>query len=202
MPTVKITGTPEIGEQNETVRVKIENPISIKIKDPNRQVFEFKLNMRRAMNGDYMIFDHADIDIVIQPKKSKVVAFAKDIMSEVVYGAENRLFEHLKKKGIIQYDSIQGGNVYGSLEGTVLKIVETAKLDSLDYLLFEVSRWIDTERPYFEAAKAHDEMMDDALLDPDDEYSTELGEVPHEEEKGSIYQHGMFAPYMYGRYIY
>ena len=201
MPTINITGKPNIGEEN-SVKVNIEDPVNIKIRDPDRQIFEFKLNMRRALNGDYMIFDHADIDIVIQPKQSKVVAFAKDIMSEVVYGAENRLFEHLKKKGIIQYDSIQGGNVYGSLEGVVLKIVEGEKLDSLDYLLFEVSRWMDTERPYFESVKAHDEMMDDALLEPEDKYSTELGEVPHEEEKGSIRQHGLFAPYMYGRYIY
>ena len=201
MPTINITGKPNVGEEN-SVRVKIEEPVKIKIKDQDRQIFEFKLNMRRAMNGDYMIFDHADIDIIVQPKQSKVVAFAKDIMSEVVYGAENRLFEHLKRKGIIQYDSIQGGNVYGSLEGTVLKIVEGEKLDTLDYLLFEVSKWMDTERPYFESVKVHDEMMDDALLEPEDKYSTELGEVPHEEEKGSIRQHGLFAPYMYGRYIY
>jgi len=201
MPTINITGKPNVGEEN-SVRVKIEEPVKIKIQDHDRQIFEFKLNMRRAMNGDYMIFDHADIDIIVQPKQSKVVAFAKDNTSDVVYGAENRLFEHLRRKGIIQYDSIQGGNVYGSLEGTVLKIVEGEKLDTLDYLLFEVSRWMDTERPYFESVKAHDEMMDDALLDPEDKYSTELGEVPHEEEKGSIRQHGLFAPYMYGRYIY
>ena len=44
--------------------------------------------------------------------------------------------------------------------------------------------------------------MDDHLLDPSDEFSTELGEVPHEEEKGGIKQHGMFSPYYYGRYTY
>ena len=113
MPTINITDKPNIGEEN-LVKVNIEDPVNIKIRDPDRQIFEFKLNVRRAMNGDYMIFDHADIDIVVQPKQSKVVAFAKDSTSDVVYGAENRLFEHLKRKGIIQYDSIQGGNVYGS----------------------------------------------------------------------------------------
>jgi hypothetical protein len=45
-------------------------------------------------------------------------------------------------------------------------------------------------------------MMDDHLLNPDDEFSTELGEVPHEEEKGGILQRGMFSPYYYGRYTY
>ena len=50
--------------------------------------------------------------------------------------------------------------------------------------------------------RAHDEMMDNAMLDPDAENSTELGEVPHEEEKGSILQHNLFAPYLYGKYTY
>ena len=61
---------------------------------------------------------------------------------------------------------------------------------------------MDSERPYFESMKAHDEMMDNTILDPNEEHSTELGEVPHEEEKGSILQHNLFAPYLYGRYTY
>ena len=123
----------------------------------------------------------------------------KDLMTEVVYGAESRLFNHLKKKGIVAFDSIQGGNVYGSLEATLL---DSKELDSVKASLYEISKWMDSERPYFEAVKAHDEMMDDALLDPEDKYSTELGEVPHEEEKGSILQKNLFAPYLYGRYTY
>ena len=75
--------TPETEPANET--------INIKIVDPNRQMLEFKLDMRRALNGDLMIFDHADIDIVVMLESKKIVAFAKDLMSEVVYGAESRL---------------------------------------------------------------------------------------------------------------
>ena len=49
---------------------------------------------------------------------------------------------------------------------------------------------------------AHDQLMDDILTNPDEKNSTELGEVPHEEEKGSILQKNLFAPYLYGRYTY
>ena len=45
--------------------------INIKIVDPNRQMLEFKLDMRRALNGDLMIFDHADIDIVVMLESEK-----------------------------------------------------------------------------------------------------------------------------------
>jgi len=185
--------TPEPIEQpaNETVNIKIV--------DPNRQMLEFKLNMRRALNGDLMIFDHSDIDIVVMLESKKIIAFAKDLMSEVVYGAESRLFDHLKKKGVVAFDSIRGGNVYGSLEA---KILDSTELDSVKASLYEIGQWMDGERPYFKSMEVHDEMMDDALLHPDDKGSTELGEVPHEEEKGSILQHNLFAPYLYGRYTY
>jgi len=187
----------------DNIRVSIDPPnIPVNIVDRRENVYEFKLNLRRAINGDFMIFDHADIDIIILLEKKKIVAFAKDMMSEVVYGAENRLFDHLKKAGLVAFDSIQGGTVYGSLEGLLLERKDDKEPEALDYVLFQISEWIKTERPYFEANEAHDEMMDNALLNPDDEYSTELGEVPHEEEKGSIRQRGLFAPYLYGRYTY
>jgi hypothetical protein len=202
MVNVKITGDGQepIGEETEsTVKVKIKDSIDVRIVNPNAQVLKFDLDLRRALNGDYLIFDHSDIDIVVMAEKKKIVAFAKDLMSEVVYGAESRLMEHLRKVGIIEYDSIQGGNVYGSLEG---KIHDSKELDEVKMTLFQVSEWIKKEGPYMEITKGHDEDMEDLLLDPDAENSTELGEVPHGEEKGSINQSNLFAPYLYGRYTY
>ena len=173
--------------------------ISVKITEPESQMLEFKLNMRRALNGDLMIFDHADIDIVVMLESKKIVAFAKDLMSEVVYGAESRLFQHLKKKGVVAFDSIQGGNVYGSLEALIL---DSTELDPIKASLYEIGQWMNEERPYFKSMEAYDDMMDDALLDPDAADSTELGEVPQDADKGSIDQSVLFSPYVYGRYLY
>ena len=72
----------------------------------------------------------------------------------------------------------------------------------LKLTLLNVSKWIEDERPYFEALKHEEEEFEKHLIDPDGENSTEFGEVPHEEEKGSIKQRGLFAPYLYGRYTY
>ncbi len=68
----------------------------------------FEMNIRSALNGDLMIMEHKDIDIIIKQKDNKVIAFPKDIMSDLVYGAESRMLEFLRKQGIIEYDSIQG----------------------------------------------------------------------------------------------
>tara|TARA_Y100001970_G_scaffold266590_1_gene355464 strand:+ start:2183 stop:2791 length:609 start_codon:yes stop_codon:yes gene_type:complete len=183
----------------ENIKVKM-TPSAIHVEIVNQDPpISFELNARKTLNGDIMIFDHSDIDIIILTEKKKVVAFAKDIMSDIVYGAESRLFEYLRKRGIIAYDSIQGGNVYGSLEG---KLLESQDLDPIKMTLLNVSKWMDNERPYFESLKGHDEMMNDQMLEPDKEDSTELGAIPHEEEKGSIRQQNLYTPYLYGKYTY
>ena len=206
MPTVKITTPSTLEQNNNSVNIRITQPeptVNVNVVDPSKQVYEFKLNLRRTLNGDLMIFDHADVDIIILTEKKKIVAFPKDMMSDIVYGAENRLFNHLRKQGVVAYDSIQGGSVYGSLEGLMLEMKGPKEPESIDYVLYQIYEWVNTERPYFESSEAHDEMMDDHLLDPDDEFSTELGEVPHEEEKGSI-RHGgsIFGANIYGRHMY
>ena len=133
-------------------------------------VTNLKMKMRRAINGDIMVFDHADIDIVMSPMTKKIVVFAKDTMSDLVYGAQDRLFSFLSKKGIIDRTSVQAGNVYGSMEGTMLAGVDR---DSFRMALINISKWVDEERPY----------------------STELGEVPHEEMKGTLRPGYNYGPY-------
>tara|TARA_R100000353_G_scaffold156231_1_gene115231 strand:- start:35 stop:607 length:573 start_codon:yes stop_codon:yes gene_type:complete len=171
--------------------------VSINIKEKDR--FTFELNVRSALNGDLMILEHKDIDIIIKQKEKKIIAFPKDLMSDVVYGAETRMLEHLRRQGIIEYDSIQGGNVYGSMQGNIMS---SESIDSIKATLLSLSEWFTSEKPYISGVTAYDELQDDALLEPSKEESTELGEVPAEEQKGSITQNNLFAPYLYGRYTY
>ena len=190
----------EIVEEESAVKIKVtpsDKDVGIEVIEEKK--IEFNLKLRSAMNGDLIILDHKDIDIVIQAKSNKVVTFAKDAMSDAVYGAESRLLEFLRKNGIIKYDSIQGGNIYGSLEGTLM---ESVGPDPIKSTLLNISEWMKTEEPYIKGTTAYDEMQDDALIDPDNQFSTELGEVPQEEEKGSISTRTIFAPYLYGRFVY
>ena len=162
---------------------------------------EGKANFRRAINGDYMMFAHGHIDIMVLIEQKKIVAFAKDMINDNVYGAEKRLFDYLRKEGVVQYDSIQGGNVYGSMEAKILNAKKEIN-KPMALVLDKINEWIQSEKPIFKTIDAHDDMMQDNILDPDDEHATELGEVPHEEEKGSILTKNLFAPYLYGRYTY
>jgi len=197
-PSEADMGKVDIGIQKD-IGVNVKPTVSVSITNNNLNAYVFELNARESLDGNLMIYDHKDIDIVLMQEQKKIVAFAKDMLTDSVYGAESRLFEFLRKKGIVAYDSIQGGNIYGSMEA---KILDSKKYDSVKSALLNIAEWFKEEKPSMEYEEEHDEMMDDALLNPDDEHATELGEVPHEEEKGSILQKNLFAPYLYGRYTY
>lgn len=201
---VTIATVPEGPPDDRGVEVNVKKPEKIKVTvpDPNLYEIKFKLNIREAHNGDLMIFDHPDIDIVVMVERKKIVTFAKDLATDVVYGTSSRLMERLRKKGVIAYDTIQGGNVYGSLEGKMLDMSNSEMKEKLfPLVLNQISEWIESERPYFEAVEEYEQIYDNTLSHPDKQDSTELGEVPQEEEKGSINPY-VFGAYPYGGYYY
>ena len=166
----------------------------------NAKKVRLELDLRKSLNGDLMIFDHGDIDIVLSPDKNKVVVFPKETMNDLVYGAQNRLFAHLRKKGLVIPESIQAGAFYGSIEGT-LEQSTLEEASSANLALINISNFIDEERPYFEHTEAIISMTDDELVHPDKTDSTELGEVPQEVEQGSIRRGQVRDPYSIG-YMY
>lgn len=175
------------------IKITVGSPEeALSAEEPKKPIAKVNLIIRRTLDGDLIISDHADMDIIIMKKKKKIVAFPKDIMSEVVYGAQDRLFKFLTKKGLIQIHSIQGGSIYGSLEAEFL---EPDEYDPVTLSIINIEKWIDTERPYFEFIEKFEEMDEDRFLDPEDELSTELGDVPHEDVKGNIRPGYNFGPY-------
>ena len=157
-------------------------------------IVTLEMNIRKALNGDLMIFDHGDIDIVLSPSSNKVLAFPKETMNDLVYGAQNRLFQHLHKKGIVIPESVQAGSFFGAFEA-LLQAPFKENLNSAQMALVNISQFIDEERPYFESLEAIVSMADDELVHPDKTDSTELGEVPQRDEQGSIRPGYIRSPY-------
>ena len=183
--TLKVGAT---AEQEETSQEEVK-------KDPQATV---SMNIRKSLDGNFMIFDHPEIDIAILPEANKVVSFAKEKHSKHVYEAQDRLFSFLRKKGVIQLGSVRGGNVYNSLEA-VIPESKVEGVDATQSVLYNISKFLEEEKPYYEHVKAYHDQLEDGLLEPDAEHSTELGEVPQEETKGTIYPG--IAPYgMYYEY--
>jgi hypothetical protein len=169
---------------NLKIGVDAKNTIEIKVGGSaiNEDV-EIKLNARRNLAGDIMIFDHDDIDIVLMDRKNKIVAFAKENYGDQVYEAQSRLFRHLARKGIVERESVQGGNIHASLEGT---IQQSKDYNSLHHALLTIEGYINIEKPYAEFEKAFEEKEERRLTEPLPDESTELDPARAAKDKGSI----------------
>ena len=145
--------------------------------------YTLKINARRTLDGNVMIFDHQDIDIVLMPEKKKIVAFAKDQLSDQVYESQDRLFKFLVRKGIIDFNSVQGGNIYSSMEASIL---ESKDYNSTQMALMSIGKFIEEEKPFFEFEKAFDAEEEKRLADPGPEASTDFDPERHKSRQGSI----------------
>lgn len=160
--------------------------ITVKIgKGAEKASVRLEMDIRKSVSGDLMIFDHGDIDIVLSSAQNKVVAFPKETMNDLVYGAQNRLFNYLMKKGLVLPESIQAGSFFGSFEAQLQKPFNES-LNSAKLTLININEFINEERPYFESTEAIISMADDEMIHPDKEDSTELGDVPQRVSQGSL----------------
>ncbi len=172
--------------------IKVDLPEEGEAPKPQASI---SLQIRKTLEGNLVISDHEDINIVITPAQQKVVALPKEHMSEDVYVTQNRLFDFLTKKGVITPETIQGGNIYGAMEA---KIPANNELDVIEVVLFIIEKFIEEEKPYFMSEEAFEKQQDAHYTDPSEEDSTELGEVPHASYKGSMppwAKHGLIYRY-------
>jgi len=74
-------------------------------------------------------------------------------------------------------------------------LLQSDELNVPNMTILNISEWIDSERPYFEFVEKFEEMEVEHFVDPDEKESTELGEVPHEETKGTLRPGYTYGPY-------
>lgn len=146
--------------------------------------FKVKMNARKDLEGNILVFDHPDIDILIIPSKNKIIAFPKEFLTDEIYDTNKRLFDFLKKKGVVIYDSVQGGNVCGSMEGSYP--TESKWAEPTQMVLFVINKFFEEELPKQEFVDAYLQDNKDDIVDPSAEDTTELGQIPHAGEKGAL----------------
>jgi hypothetical protein len=172
--------------------------IKIRIVQDAPQSVQLELNARRALNGDIMIFDHDLIDVVISPEKKKITSFPKDIMRRETYPVQENFHKFLVKKGIIDPSSIQSGNVYSSIESSIYES-KIEGINAVQSALFITSLFMENEKADILTRQDMERNFDLHLLSPDEENSTELGEIPQSDKKGSM--DSRVSPYGY-QYMY
>ena len=76
-------------------------------------------------------------------------------------------------------------NLYGSLEGTIVKPLEEG-VDQSQVAVFSIGKFVMEEKPFFNTQKEYEEGLEDSLTNPDEEESTELGDVEQKTTQGSL----------------
>ncbi len=155
-----------------------------------------ELKMRRTLDGDILIMDHEDIDVVLMLEKKKCVTFPKENLSDKVYSSQDRMFRFLAKRGLISHSSVRGGNVFGSLEAEMLES-KIPGIDANQAFLYAINEYINGEKKYFKSSQEYEDERLDAMLRPSDQDSTELGDVPQSDKKGSMDSRVRPYGYMY-----
>jgi len=166
-----------------TIQGQEEEQAPIKVTIPKKRGYPVKLKMRKTLEGNLMIFDHRDLDIVVMPIQMKVVAFPKGEMGSHIYDAQDRMFKFLHRMGVIKYGTVQGGAVYNSMQG---ELPVTKEYNAIDHVLFALEKFIDGEKPYFAYEKAFYDEFEKRLTEPDEDESTNFDATRHSVEKGSI----------------
>ena len=161
---------------------------------PEKPQKVIKLDIRKSLDGNLMIFDHQDIDIVLMPSANKIIAFPKDLMEDRTYATQDRFFYFLRKKGIINPETVKGGAVYGSFEATISTPIEEG-VSAPQAALNVIDKFIKEERPYFRKYHELEDEWEEELTNPDDRHSTDLGDVPQSAKKGSLRPGYIRGPY-------
>ena len=154
-----------------------------------------KIAVKKSLSGDLMFLSHPHINVIVKIDKNKVLTFAKEgKYTDEAYAAMKRLLKYLADSGLIGFDSIVGGNIYASLEGSLEE--PDAEQSILQLVTFHIGEWL-----AYEAKHIYDDYyqqeVDDWYVDPTDEDSTELGEVPQEAHKGVLPDNPQSTPLVY-----
>jgi len=176
-----------------TINIKISDPSPDTLDNtpeptppaPSIPPLRMNLVLRKALDGSLMILDHPAMDITISADTNKVVAFPKHLSTDDTYAAQTRLFRHLVGAGIIEPSSVEGGAVYGALEGEMFTPANS-KLPLLDLAVLSIGKFLEKEMPDYAFAKAYDQEIEDMYVDPSDLETTPLGKVPQAAKKGNI----------------
>jgi hypothetical protein len=153
-----------------------------------------ELQARKTLDGSLLIMDHDIIDIVLLPEGSKVLTFPKSESVKDAYGTQSRFFHFLADKGVIDRSSVQGGNIFSSLEAV---IPESKYANGLQAAVYVISEFISNEADSLKRAEEYEKNLENYFTDPTDQDSTELGEVPQQAQKGAMVPGYYYIPLRY-----
>ena len=159
-------------------------PITVKIKINEKEVEKILLNARKTIDGNILVFDHPDMDILILPAKSKIVSLPKEELDDELHDGQQRLFKFLVRSGVIDHSTVQAGNLFMSMEGVIPEA--EGEGDKIQYCLYALSKFIEQELPFYRNQEEYKKEMEKDLVEPEIDEYTEFDAARHADTKGSM----------------
>ena len=122
------------------INITVDSPTIRKENEPKPQA-TVELAARKTLDNNILILDHEEIDIVVYPEKKKILTLAKDELNDRVYETQDRFFRFLFKKGVVDFSSVHSGNVYGSMEASMLES-KTDGISSVQMTMLTVEKFL------------------------------------------------------------
>lgn len=172
--------------------------IKLVLKDKNTK--KISVAIRKTLDGNLLLQDHHSMNVVIMPEKGKILTFPKEEYNDLCYADQDDLFKFLTTAGVVQPNTINGSNIYGSLEAAYQK-EKIGDEEPLEVVILNIHNFLNKHKIDHQINKKYIEDLENQMLNPGDEESTELGEIPQEKFKGSIPKWGFPTRGVY-RYNY
>lgn len=182
------------------LKIKTADAGDLTLKIGAKKTKSIALAIRKTLDGNLIIQDHHNMNIIIMPDKGKIVTFPKGEFNQDCYADQDQMFSFLTQTGVISPESIMGSNIYGSLEA-LFTTEKKFEEEPLDVVILNIANFLSKDKQEFRIRKKFIDDLERELLSPDDIQSTELGEVPQEKSKGSIPKYGFPTRGIY-RYNY
>jgi len=147
------------------------------------KLIKLKLNIRKTLDNNIVIYDHPSIDIIIIPTKNKIFTVPKQEAAFDSYPSQDRYFKFLDDKGALVRGTTRSGVILNSLESFY---PPNNKIDVLQVILLLTKRFMDKENEFISVAENYEENVEDMYVNPDEEDVTELGEIPQKARKGNV----------------
>lgn len=142
---------------------------------------KIKLKMAKSLDGNLIVYDHPRVLFVISAGKRKITMIAKENIKDDLFPVQKRFMHFAMPLGIVILGSESIGYLPNMFEFTY---PEDPKRDTLKILLKFIHQFILKEKEIYKKIDGYREETEKRLLSPDEEHSTELGEIPHAEKKG------------------
>jgi len=162
--------------------IRPEEEAGLKIVFGDRLI-KIKLNIRKTLDNNIVIYDHPSMDIILIPTKNKIFTVPKEDSAFDSYPAQDRYFKFLDDKGALVRGTTRSGVILNSLESFY---PPNNKIDVLQVILLLTKRFMDKENEFINVAENYEESVEDMYVNPDEEETTELGEIPQKARKGNV----------------